>query len=160
MNSVEDWFDKHYVENYKMMVKIAYRLLNDWELANDIVQTAFLKMLTKYDKLKHHPNIRGWLGVTVKNLVGNERQKAYYRLEVPLHLVYEPTLKEPPPDFRSVLPPGLKEEEIQLLCLYFEEELPHEKIAAQLGCTPTACRMRLKRAKQHCHDLMEKNEFL
>lgn len=156
MNRVEDWFDKIYLENYEMMVKIAYRLLDDWELANDIVQAAFLRMLTKCDKLKHHPNIKGWLVVTVKNLVGNEKKKAYYRLEIPLHLGHEPTLEEPSPDFQSVLPPGLKEEEIQLLRLYFEEELPHEKIAAQLGCTPAACRMRLKRAKQHCYDLMEK----
>lgn len=156
MNKVGDWFDKLYLENYEMMVKLAYRLLNDWELANDIVQTAFLRMLTKYDKLKYHPNIQGWLVVTVKNLVGNEKEKAYYRLEVPLRLGYEPALKEPSPDFLSILPPGLREEEKQLLRLYFEEELPHEDIAAQLGCTPAACRMRLKRAKRRCYELMAK----
>jgi len=35
--------------------------------------------------------------------------------------------------------------------------LTHEELAARLGCSPEASRMRLYRAKKHCRDLLGKN---
>jgi len=156
VNSVDKWFDTIYLENYEKLFKLAFRLLGDWELAQDIVQMAFLILLTKYDQMQRHSNISGWLVVTVKNLIHTEQQKAYRQLEVPLPSEYEPMAADPPPDFLSTLPEGLSEEERWLLYLCYEAELPHKEIAAQLGCTSAACGMRLYRARQHCRELLKK----
>lgn len=157
MKQVETWFDSIYSKYYKEMIRIAFHLLGDQELAKDITQSAFLTMLTKYDQLRNHPNIEGWLRLTVRNLVWNEQQKAHYSVEISLCPDYEPATVADAPSFLSSLPPGLKEEERQILYFFYEVGLTHEELAARFGCTPEACRMRLYRAKKHCHSLLEKN---
>jgi len=153
---VETWFDSIYSKYYKEMIGIAFHLLGDRELAKDITQSAFLALLTKYDQLRNHPNIEGWLRVTVRNLVWNEQKKAHYSVEVPLSPEYEPAVSSDASSFLALLPPELKEEEQQVLYFFYEVGLTHEEIAARLGCTPEACRMRLYRAKKHYHDLLGK----
>lgn len=138
------------------MVRIAFHLLGDQELAKDIAQNTFLTLLTKHDQLRNHPNIEGWLRLTVRNLVWNEQQKAHYSVEIPLRPDYESAVVVDAPGFLSSLPPGLKEGERQILYFFYEVGLTHEELAIRLGCTPEACRMRLYRAKKHCHDLLGK----
>lgn len=48
MNPVEAWFNPIYSEYHDKLVKLAFRLLGDEELAKDIANTAFLTLLTKY----------------------------------------------------------------------------------------------------------------
>ena len=154
MDQVQEWFDPIYLQYHDEMVKFAFYLLRDAELAKDIAHNAFLTMLTKYAALRDHPNLHGWLIKTVRYQIKSELQKSRYSLEVPLLPEHELIALDPPPDFLSTLPPGLNENERQILYLFFEVGLTHEQIAAQLGCTPEACRMRLHRAKRRCFDLL------
>ena len=127
-------------------------------MAEDIVQNAFSALLIKREQLRNHPNIRGWLIQTVRNMANNEQNRARYTREVPILPEHEPAAGEPLPDFMSLLPPELSESERQILYLHIEAGLSHEEIAARLGCRPEASRMRLCRARRRCKDLLLKNK--
>ena len=66
MDSIQKWFNPIYLQFYDEMVHLAFRTLQDVELAKDIAQNAFLTMLIKYDQLRNHPNLHGWLIKTVR----------------------------------------------------------------------------------------------
>lgn len=148
------WFDPIYTANYSRLVKVAYYLLWDKSMVEDIVQSAFFALLLKREALRDHPNIPGWLTETVRNLANNEHSRARYTREVPLTPGRDVAAGEPPPDFMSLLPAGLNESERTILYLSIEAGLSHEEIAARLGCRPEASRMRLSRARQRCRALL------
>lgn len=153
------WFEPIYTANFPRLVKMAYFTLWDQDLAEDIVQNAFFTLLIKRKALQNHPNIPGWLTETVRNMVANEQNKARYIREVPLSPKHEAVAGESPPDFMSLLPPGLNESERKILYLHIEAGLSHEEIAARMGCRPEASRMRLCRARQRCRELLQKDYF-
>lgn len=157
MSDLESWFNPIYTENYPRLVKLAYYILWDDNLIEDVVQNAFSALLIKQNQLRDHPNIPGWLTKTVRNLADNERNRARYTREIPLLPEHEPAADEPLPDFLSLLPSELSEEEKQILYLHIEAGLSHKEIAARLGCKPEASRMRLCRARKRCSDLLLKN---
>lgn len=155
MNPVDAWFDPIYARYHEKMVRLAFYILDDENLAQDIAHTAFLTLLTKYDRLREHPNIQGWLTLTVRNLIMTEMQKARYSMETSLLPEFDtPAGDDVSSNFLSALPQGLQDDERQLLYLYFEAGFHHEEIAARLGCSKDACRMRLYRAKKHCRELL------
>ena len=160
VNDLDAWFDPIYTANYSRLVKVAYYILWDDDLVEDIVQNAFSALLIKQKQLRAHPNISGWLTKTVRNIADNERNRARYTREVPLLPEHETKADEPLPDFLSLLPPELSEGERQILYLHIEVGLSHDEIAARLGCKPEASRMRLHRARQRCKELLLQNKNL
>lgn len=156
VNPVHQWFDSIYIQYQKKLLVLAIRMVGDSQLAEDIVQSVFLTLLTNYDRLMTHPNIWGWLVITLKNQIMNEMQKAFHSREMELKSSCEPATEDPfEPDFLEAMPPGLSDAERELLYLHFEVGLRYEEIASKLGCSPEACRMRLLRAKKHCQTLMK-----
>lgn len=154
MSDLDAWFDPIYEANYSRLMRVAYYILWDDDLAEDIVQNAFSALLIKREDLRNHPNIPGWLVKTVRNMADNERSRARYTREVPFLPEYEMAADESPPDFLSLLPPGLSESERKILYLHIEAGLSHEEIAARMGCRPEASRMRLSRARRKCKKLL------
>lgn len=157
MSDLDAWFSEIYTANFPRLVRLAYYILWDEGLAEDIVQNAFSALLIKRDQLRDHPNISGWLTETVRNMTSNERNRARHTREVPLLLEHEPAVEGPQPDFMSLLPSELSEGERQILYFHIEAGMSHEEIAARLGCRPEACRMRLCRARRRCKELLLKN---
>ena len=99
MRDLDTWFNPIYSDNYSRLVKTAYYILWDEDLVEDIVQNAFSALLIKQEQLRDHPNISGWLTLTVRNMADNERNRARYTREIPLLPQHEPTADESPPDF-------------------------------------------------------------
>jgi len=159
MDSVNKWFDAIYTENYGRLIRIAFHSVENWMLAEDLVQNVFLTLLIKVEDLKDHPKLPAWLVVALKYQIMNEQQRAYHSWEVPFLPEYEPSAEDPS-RFWEILPSGLNKEERELLYLFFALRLSHEELAKRLGRSPEASRMRLFRAKIHCRDLLlqEKNK--
>jgi RNA polymerase sigma-70 factor (ECF subfamily) len=153
-----EWFDSLYKKNALDMVRFAARLLGDEDLAKELVQEAFLVLLYKKDGLRLHPNLDGWLYITLKNLIMNEMQSSKYRLERPLSETWGIAGKESNPfSLSEWLPEELTSEERNLLIWFYEQEFSYEEIAARLGVSVPACRTRMFRAKQKCKRFLEKN---
>lgn len=152
-----EWLDVMYREYWKPTYIVAYHLIGDPVLAEDFAQEAFAVLTRKYDEVRDHPNIKRWLARTTANLIANESRKAYHSREVALKPEDVPTVEDTYfQDLASVLPPGLSEKDRELLSLCYESGLSQEEIAARLGCTVTALRMRLSRAKARYEKLREK----
>lgn len=155
----QEWFDAIYLKYYESMRIAAYNLLDGHgEDADDIVQTAFEVLFEKYEHVKDHPHIRGWLFKTLDNVARNEKRKVYHQREVALEPDHIPTVEDIYfRDLASSFPPGLSESDRELLRLCFEEQLSQEEMAARLGCNVRALRERLSRAKSRYRKLYEKN---
>lgn len=158
MDPKQEWIDAMYRAYRKRTLIVAYHLLDDTDLAEDIMQDAFALLAKKYEQVKDHPDVQKWLAKAVANLVKNEKRKVYHDREVPMEPDDVPTVEDA--YFRglsSSFPPGLREKDRELLCMCFEADLPQEEIAKRLGCSVEAFRMRLSRAKRRCRKLLEKN---
>ncbi|NLC73588.1 MAG: RNA polymerase sigma factor [Ruminococcaceae bacterium] len=148
------WFEQVYRKNYAQLLKLSYYTLNDRHLCEDLVEDVFYILLKKQDELMPHPNIAGWLTITLKHLIYDELKSAKHRLELPLcfesdKAAYD-AYEEP---LSSILPEGLRPKEREIFILLYEEQLSYEEIACRLGITEANCRARAYRAKAHYRDL-------
>lgn len=126
----------------------AHRLLNDADMAQDIVQEAFLRLQRDYPKVNAP---RAWLYRTVHNLVCNHQRRAHkiVPLDPPAKDPETPALEiadpQPPPDEQIArvegvglvrlglqnLPPRSRE----LIRLRFNEGLSYKDISTRTGLT-------------------------
>lgn len=155
MQNTDEWFDKLYLDNSPRMVKMATYLLKDQSIAEELVNEAFLILLSKRRDLKHHPNLPGWLSQTMKYLIANEVNSARHRLEFPLEMDSDipvpDTYKQP---LSELLPMNLSPKEREILILFYERQLSYEQISAQLDVSVLNCRTRLFRAKRHYKEIL------
>ena len=158
MDQRDIWFNELYLKHRKRLLRTAYGLTKDLHDSEDLVEAVFEKLYDKYEKVKDHENIVGWLERTLHNQIGSEYQKAYRRREVAFDPEFEPAQASQDEDFMSILPPGLSEPERQILYLHIEAGYSHEEIAKIKGCSVLAARMRYSRARRHCRKLMEENK--
>lgn len=150
------WFDEIYLKNSERLYKQAYYVLRDEHLAEDLVAEVFLILLYKQKALINHPNISGWLSVTLKNLIYDELKSSRYRLEIPLTSdnassctdTYHHSLDE-------ALPKGLLPKEREILILLYQENLSYAEISQRLGISILNCRTRAFRAKARYKKLKE-----
>ena len=114
------------------------------EGAEDAFQETFLAALRAYPSLRDARNLRGWL-VTIAHRKAIDHHRARGRAPVPVSSVREEAVFDPDPAdgevWRSVaaLPPKQR----TAVTLRFVSDLPHEEIAAALGCSPAAARRSL-----------------
>ncbi len=159
MPEQNEWFDQLYREYFARLFKQAFYVLHDRYLAEDLVEETFLILLYKQRDLIKHPNIAGWLNLTLKNLIYDELKSARHRLEMPL--ISDDTATSSDTYHQSLdelLPKGLFPKEREILILLFEEQLSYEEIAQRLGISVLNCRTRAFRAKAHYKALIEKEE--
>jgi RNA polymerase sigma factor (sigma-70 family) len=114
------------------------------EGAEDAFQETFLAALRAYPKLRDARNLRGWL-VTIAHRKAIDHHRARGRAPLPVAGVREDPVFDPDPADGEVwtavaaLPPKQR----AAVTLRFASDLPHEEIAAALGCSPAAARRSL-----------------
>jgi RNA polymerase sigma factor (sigma-70 family) len=112
--------------------------------AEDAFQETFLAALRAYPGLRDARNLRGWL-VTIAHRKAIDHHRAKGRAAIPVAAVREEASFDPDPADREVwaavaaLPPKQR----AAVTLRFVSDLPHEEIAAALGCSPQAARRSL-----------------
>ena len=155
----DDWFNKLYLENVDRLNRMAVRLLGNESIGQELVQEVFLLMFCKYERLKEHPNVPGWLSTTLKNRVMDKRGSASFRRELPLETAGELGREDHYEDpLISMLPPGLTEKEQEILVLVYEKQMAYDEISNHLNISVLNCRTRLYRAKNHYRDLVQEEE--
>jgi RNA polymerase sigma factor (sigma-70 family) len=114
------------------------------EGAEDAFQETFLAALRAYPSLRDARNLRGWL-VTIAHRKAIDHHRARGRAPVPVAEVREEAFNDPDPTDGAIweavaaLPPKQR----AAVTLRFASDLPHEEIAAALGCSPAAARRSL-----------------
>lgn len=136
----------YYQQEYKDMFKFAYRLLKDEHIAEVAVQDTFLIASNKIKKLCDSPNPRGWLYNTLKNAIRHlqrERQRMLERC-VDFDSAQEPFTEMPPIASLDIS----KNADLQMLAQFYVNGYSLEEIAAHMGISVPAVKMRINRAKK------------
>jgi RNA polymerase sigma factor (sigma-70 family) len=115
------------------------------EGAEDCFQETFLAALRAYPKLSDARNLRGWL-LTIAHRKAIDHHRANGRKPIPVAEVREAPAENgmPEPDERlwaavGALPPKQR----AAVALRYGSDLPHDEIAAALGCSAEAARRNL-----------------
>lgn len=151
--------EKLYQAQARLIFTLAYRLVNQRERAEDLVQEVFLLALTHQEALFNHPNQVGWLVQTLKHLASNELRRAENRLTVPLEEDLLPTFR-PREALKELLPAGLSQQDRQVLLWRMEEQCAYDEMARRLKISETGCRSRVARAVARCRQLMLEEKTL
>lgn len=119
------------------LLRFACGILGRRELAEDVVQDAFLKLHAHWDEVG---NPRAWLFRTVRNLSLNHLRD--HRREVSGDGLPDPADDDPPPETLArmeaagavrMLIAELPEDDRALLALKYEEDLKYEQISQRTG---------------------------
>lgn len=155
-----EFFNKFYLDHSERLYRIARRLLNDPDLAHDVVNDTFLIVFLKIDIVRNHPNPVGWLLHTLKNRIGNELQLAYRAHDIPLIetiVADDKSVEEQVFTLADCLLEGLTDNEREILILFYEKQCSCEEISKIAGIDISACRTRLFRARQRFKQLTKEN---
>ena len=110
----------------RLIFTLAYRLVNQRERAEDLVQEVFLLALTHQEAILHHPNQVGWLVQALKHLASNELRRAENRLTVPLEEDLLPA-SWPREALEELLPNGLSRQIGRYFCGAWRSSVPTPK---------------------------------
>jgi RNA polymerase sigma-70 factor, ECF subfamily len=139
---------------------LAYRLTGNEEDARDVVQEAYLRAYRSIDRFRGEAKITTWLYRITANCASTQLGSRRRHRHDPLDTTGEPADLTPASDplDRAVaadlratvevaiaeLPPRLR----AVVVLRDVYDLPHDAIAAELGITETAAKVRLHRARR------------
>ena len=146
------------VENYSDMIfRIAYQYLYNKYDAEDIVQEVFVKLLTKKVIFKDEEHVKSWLiRVTINQCLDYKKSLAkrstvpIENMEIPFEHKEEGILEELQ---------LLKEDERNILYLYYYEGYKIKEIAKILKQKQNTINSKLTRARKKLKEIMEvKNE--
>ena len=145
----DEFFNQIYDTTFPRLQKFVQYRSNDSGMVDDILQEVYLEVYRHLDDLKTHENILGWLYKTA----GNKTKKLnsiYTR-----HLVRETSLEyygnlpepvmEPELNTLDEYTSILKEDEIHLLLMRYQEGYSHKDLAEIFGITVGNSKMRLSR---------------
>lgn len=150
------FFEEKYLRLYEPLYRFLYQLCSDAQAAEDLVQETFTESLSRIAQIRLHPNADGWFYVTARNKALNYLRLRHHQDQMNIDdeekgcqygtsasVVEDTVLKE---YFQfSQLKEVLKEEEIRLLCLRFDEGYEVKEIARYLKVSEGSCKMRFSR---------------
>lgn len=67
--TIASWFETYYAKLIAMCFRILQSNPEMYDFAEEAVQEVFFQACRKYERLKDHPNIGGWLFETCKNIL-------------------------------------------------------------------------------------------
>jgi RNA polymerase sigma-70 factor (ECF subfamily) len=73
-NSELENIEKLFKENYKSLCNVVFRIINDWDASEDVVQEMFLKLWKKKKDIKIESSLKGYLFKAASNSAINYLQ--------------------------------------------------------------------------------------
>lgn len=134
-------FNIFYERYYSFVYKSALAYLFQKDLAEDVTQEVFCAAFERFEHLKTHENIKGWLTITIRNQ-STKAAKKYIRKP--------PSSPDPPEEdigLLELLPFDFPEAEADLLRDYYEHCYPVAYLAVKHKTTANGIYIRLTRAR-------------
>jgi RNA polymerase sigma-70 factor (sigma-E family) len=143
MTAHDDEFTRYYAARGATMRATAYLLCGDWHTADDLVQTAFIKLYRAWDRVNGHDRMDGYLRRTLVRAYLDHRRRPWRRestIAIEQSLAWEPaSTTEGPTEDRQILlralaavPPRQR----AVLVLRYWEDMSEADTAELLGCSP------------------------
>lgn len=150
-------YEKHFDAVFRYLLP---KLGFDEGAAADCAHAVFDMAAEKYEKLKDHPNVLGWLMTTAKHLLHKQWRKSSSEAlrSIPLELACAVPDGRDPFDaveladgdikrITEVVLSGLKENELEIYRMFYVDNRSFGDIAQSLGISEKAVRARLARVK-------------
>ncbi len=145
----KELFSQLYDQNYKRLLYAAVRIAHNPFTAEELTNEAFTILLTRFDKVRQHPNPAGWLRTVLTNLALDECKRQSRYVQVPLDSVRNLSCEPVPLSVLDLLPEKLSRTDREILYLRYQLNLNCIEIADYLHISHEASRARLSRAKRH-----------
>lgn len=141
-------FDAFYERQHPAAVRLAYVLTGRREVAEELVQDAFLTAYRTWPRVSGYDSLEAWLRRVVVNrcLSSGRRRATEARLLVRLHAEPSRAVALPVGDeqlWQAVR--RLPRRQAQCIALRFVDDLSVDDIAVALGCGPETVRTHLRR---------------
>jgi len=154
-----DYFDRLYTDWWLGLIKYAYRLTFDKNLAEEIVQETFIEAYKKTEMLQRHENPAGWLYVTTRNIamaslrkIEKRKSEVHLKESVSDSVTYEDNSS-------YYISDCLTKEETDLIVRFYKHRQSIAEIAKAYGISLSACKMRLKRTRDKLRSKYKKSFF-
>ena len=119
--------------------RTAYLICGDWHQAEDLVQTALVKLYCAWGKVNRRDDLDAYLRRTLVNVCIDEKRRGWWRREWPTSAPPDvPDTSAVPVDDRDLLVSGLRRiapGQRAVLVLRYWEDLDVEETARILGCS-------------------------
>ena len=156
----KELFSQLYDQNYKRLLYAAVRIAHNPFTAEELTNEAFTILLTRFDKVRQHPNLPGWLHIVLTNLALDECKRRSRYVQVPLDSVQNLSCEPASLSVLDLLPEELSRTDREILYLRYQLNLNCVDIAAYLHISHEASRARLSRAKRHYASLLTKERLM
>ena len=153
-------FETLYRQHVSALLRFAWGLSGDRSTAEDLVSETFVRILTRAPRLETRTAL-GYLLAVVRNtwLSGQRRRRREVALpdDIPAPHRNPASNIDDQDRLLTVLAAldGLKEGERAALLLRVDHELPYEDVAAALGISPGAAKVRVHRARLHLSRILD-----
>jgi RNA polymerase sigma factor (sigma-70 family) len=143
-------FSEFYESQYAAVVRLAVALVGRWDLAEELVQDAFVTLHARWDRVSLYESPEGWLRRVVLNrsLSALRRRAVEVRLLGRLARQRERPVELPASEseiWRAVA--ALPRRQAQVVALMFVDDLTVGEIASVLECDENTVRTHLRRAR-------------
>ena len=151
-----------YEQYSKAMYNLAYRILNNREDAEDILQEAFVECFRNLDSFRFESTFGAWLKKIIVNKCINHIKKKKIDLTLcetlptTIYEEEEEVIYETRKIFKSIelLPDGYR----IILTLYLLEGYDHSEISQILGISESTSKSQYSRAKEKLKNILSKNQ--
>jgi RNA polymerase sigma factor (sigma-70 family) len=167
-NSEEAAFRKLYEFYAEKVYRTAYMMINDKELAQDIVQEVFMKIFTRIKDLKHNAAFNSWLyRITVNCCLSYMHENSKLKIllddedisnfpEESIHYIPEQNAleKELYDEVMTSIYELPKLQRVSII-LYFYNEMTIKEVASIMECSEGTVKSRLFHGKKNLKELLE-----
>ncbi len=156
---------RFYQQYAKAMFNICIRMLNDFDLAEDALQDAFISAFKNLPTFKGDAPVGAWLKRIVVNTCLNYLKKRSIEIVNVENIGKIPVYEEEPTDYTEIdfeiekvkqgirqLPSGFR----VVLSLYLIEGYDHKEIAEILNISESTSKSQYNRAKKKLRDILKK----
>lgn len=165
----EEFFTQVFDENYTLLMRVVYRITGREDVAEEIVQEAFIKYYERLDQLPRDEGVKYWLLRVVKNLAlnfekrrGRERravEKFFHETRVSSsHEGEKAVLKQ---DSVQEVQKALLEIPYNLRIVLILKEYAgfnYQEISGMMGITEGNVKVRIHRARNQLGQLLKKGD--
>lgn len=141
------------------LFRMSYLILNDYDLAEDVVQDTLIQVIQKYHTLRNKEAEKAWILKIAMNQCKNQLRGQWFKKIVfyeETEMKSKTTQIELEEDNTIQYICELKEKYKEVLLLYYYQELSIKEIASALGKKESNIQQLLKRARQQLKERMEK----
>ena len=138
MSDRDGAFAEYFAARSGAMRGTAYLLCGDWHRAEDLVQTAFTKLYTHWNKVARHESLDPYVRKVLIRTFIDDGRRGWWRRERPQEIPVEHEAAQAPADDRLMLLQALAKvptRQRAVLVLRYWEDMSVEETAAALSCS-------------------------